>query len=142
MTSDDFSDLVSEMYALVHEQAHLHEIPHEVRDLVGGVEVVHGPWRPSDCRSVLEPWHRVGWIELVTDVVPPSRLGGASWHDRTRQQDAYLVLAPADAHALLHDDSRWTPGTCDGHVMLCLTDEGERHDYSEWLSLAERQAGV
>lgn len=33
------------MYALVREQAPLHEVTHEVRDLVGGTEVVHGPWQ-------------------------------------------------------------------------------------------------
>ncbi|KRE94233.1 hypothetical protein ASG76_12720 [Nocardioides sp. Soil774] len=45
MSSDDRSDLVAEMYALVREQAPLHEVTHEVRDLVGGTEVVHGPWQ-------------------------------------------------------------------------------------------------
>jgi hypothetical protein len=106
-----------------------------VRDLVDGAEVVHGPWRPSDCRSVLEPWHRAGWLELVADVDPPSGVRHATWLDRARRDGDYWVLAAADASALLSDDSRWELGTADGHVMLCLTDEGERHDYPEWVSL-------
>lgn len=138
VSSDDRSDLVSEMYALVREQAPLHEVTHEVRDLVGGTEVVHGPWRPSDCRSVLQPWHRAGWLELVADVDPPSGVRHAPWHDRARRVGAYWVLAEADARALLGDDSRWVLGTADGHVMLSLTDEGARHDLSEWSSRVER----
>ena len=94
MTSDDRSDLVSEMYALVREQAPLHEVTHEVRDLVGETEVVHGPWRTSDCRSVLEPWHRAGWLELVADVRPPSGAHRAPWLEHARRDGAYLVLAP------------------------------------------------
>lgn len=131
-------DLVSEMYALVREQASLHEVTHEVRDILGeGREVVHGPWLPSECQSVLIRWHDTGWIELVADSDPPLAFPDASWRARANPDDSYLVLAAVDAGALLHDPSRWIVGTADGHVMLCLSDEGARHEYPEWLALAE-----
>lgn len=143
VASDRWTDLVSEMYALVREQAFLHEVTHQVRDLVSeGREVVHGPWLSSECQSVLIPWHQAGWIELVADADPPLAVPEATWRDRASREEAYLVLAVADASALLRDYSRWMRNTEDGHVMLCLSDEGSRHEFPEWVSLAERAKGA
>ena len=131
-----WSDLVSEMYALVHEQGALYEVTHEVRDLRGEApDVVHGPWLPSECQAALIPWHQAGWLDLVADENPPHSLAAAEWRRRARREGAYVVLAAEDARALLHDPSRWTINSADGHVMLSLNEEGARHDYSEWLAL-------
>jgi len=51
---------------------------------------------------------------------------------------AFLTLSAADTTALLNDPARWVLGTADGHAMLCPTDEGQAHEYPEWLGLAER----
>lgn len=122
------------MYTLVHEQAPLHELTAQVTDWLGeGREVVHGPWQPHECQSVLLPWHEAGWIELVAHAPHPVPVRDAAWRDRATRVEAYLVLSAVDASALLRDPSRWTVDTADGHVMLCLSEEGSRHEYPEWL---------
>lgn len=127
------------MYCLVREQAFLHEVTHQVTDLHrGGCDVVHGPWLPSECQSALTPWHRAGWIDLIADADAPFALSDATWRARASREDSYLVLAATDASALLHEPERWIAHTADGHVMLCLSDEGDRHEYPEWLALAEQ----
>lgn len=81
-----------------------------------------------------------GWINLVADFQPPWTLGPADWQSRAAQDAAFLVLSATDCAALLNDTSRWRLGTADGHAMLCSTDEGEAHEYAEWLALAEDAA--
>lgn len=132
-----WSDLVSEMYASVREQAFLYEVIHEVKDILGeGREVVHGPWPPSECQAALIPWHQAGWVELVFDADPPGTFPDAAWRHRASREESYFVLLATDADALLRDPSRWISSTADGHVMLCLSDEGARHEYPEWVALA------
>lgn len=138
MIAERWSDLVSEMYVLVHEQAALYEVTHEVRDLGSETpDVVHGPWLASECQAALIPWHEAGWLDLVADENPPQMLAAAEWRHRATQEGAYMVLAAKDATKLLQDTSRWTIDSADGHVMLSLNDEGVRHDYPEWLALAQ-----
>ncbi len=127
------------MYCLVREQAFLHEVTHQVTDLHGdGRDVVHGPWLPRECQAALTPWHRAGWIDLIADADPPLLLSDATWRAGATRKDSYLVLAAVDASALLREPSRWSAHAADGHVMLCLSDEGDRHDYPEWLALADQ----
>jgi hypothetical protein len=141
VTDDDsrWLDLVSEMHAAVWEEAPLHEITLGTVDhLSADRKVVHGPWTAEECQSVLLPWHRAGWIELIADVDPPWSLTSAEWRPRALQHGAFLVLAADDATALLGDHARWVLGTADGHVMLCRTDEGETHEHPEWIAVAEQ----
>ena len=131
-------DLVSEMHAAVWEEAPLHEIPLGVVDhLIGGRKVVHGPWTAAECQGVLIPWHAAGWVHLIADVEPPWSLTPAAWQPRASRDGAFLTLSADDATALLNDPKRWVHGTADGHAMLCRTDEGEAHDYPDWIALAE-----
>jgi hypothetical protein len=126
------------MHALVREEAPLHEITSQVTDLLGEERVVvHGPWAAAECQSVLIPWHVAGWIELIADVDPPWQLTSATWRARASRSGAFLVLSANDAADLLHDPARWVVGTADGHVTLCRTDEGESHDYAEWVAVAD-----
>ena len=127
------------MHALVWEEAPLHELTSQVTDvLCEGRAVVHGPWTAAECQSVLIPWHAAGWIELVADVDPPLHLTSAEWRARASRNGTFLVLSVPDAVDLLENPARWIVGTDDGQVMLCRTDEGDKHDYAEWLELADR----
>lgn len=131
-----WNDLVSEIQALVWEEAPLHEVTGQVAELLGkGRDVVHGPWTEAECRSVLLPWHKAGWIELIADVRSPSRLKSAAWHAQASRTGDFLVLAANDADGLLRDPTRWVVGTADGHVMLSRTDEGDSHEYADWVAL-------
>lgn len=140
--SQHWSDLVAEMYALVREQAPLHEVTSQVTDVLGeGREIVHGPWQPSECQMVLLPWHRAGWIELIADADPPLAFPDAAWRGRATREGCYLVLSDDDARNLLHDPARWLASTADGNVMLSCSDRGSRHEYPEWLAAAEEARG-
>lgn len=143
MTADParWSDLVSEMQALVWEEAPLHELTNQVTDHGrDGSTIVHGPWTAEECQSVLMPWHVAGWIDLVADAdpVPGWQLRPADWHTRASRQGAFLILSKEDATDLLREPERWIVGTADGYVTLCRSDEGLRHDYPEWRKLAEQ----
>lgn len=128
-----------EMHAAVWEEAPVHELTLGTVDHLGeDRKVVHGPWTAEECQSVLIPWHAAGWIELIADAEPPGSLAAAEWRLHAARDGAFLVLSIDDAAALLSDSARWVLGTADGHVMLCRTDEGEAHEYPEWLALAER----
>jgi len=144
MTADParWSDLVSEMYVAVMEEAHLHEITRGTTDLLGaGRRVVHGPWSAEECQSVLLPWHSDGWLELISDADPTWSPTSAAWQVHAIRHGAFLVLPREDASRLLNDPARWVLGTADGPGMLCGTDEGDSHTYSKWLGLAERAKG-
>jgi len=132
-------DLVSEMYASVWEGAPLHELPLGAVDVMGtGSTVVHGPWSPEECKSVLASWLGSGWIELFADVSPPWSLTEADWRPRAGRRDGFLILSTDDAVSLVNETERWVLGTDDGHVMLGASDHGQSHDYPAWLELAQR----
>jgi hypothetical protein len=129
----------SEMNACVWEEAPLHELTRGTVDHLGADrEVVHGPWSAEECQAVLIPWHVAGWIKLVANFEPPWSLTPADWQGRTSRDGAFVVLSSEDATALLSDPGRWALQTADGQAMLCRTDEGEAHEYPEWLELAEK----
>jgi hypothetical protein len=135
-----WADLVSEMYAVVYEEWPLHSVTQgAIDDLGGGRTTVHGPWLPEECQSVLIPWQDVGWLELVADAEPPPgwNLRPADWQARAVRRGAFVLLSNEDARELLHQPGRWTVETADGQVMPCRTEEGDRHTFDEWLSLAE-----
>ena len=135
------ADLVSEMYTLVFEQAYLHEVTNQVTDLHrDGRKAKNDPWPAGECRSVLTPWYEAGWVELIADAGAPTAFPDATWRGAATQTASYLVLAAADAGALLGEPSRWIAGTADGQVMLCRTDEGCSHEYDAWLALAQHPA--
>ncbi|MGZ5370866.1 hypothetical protein [Aeromicrobium sp.] len=131
-------DLLSEMYVLTAEQSYLHEVTSQVVDHLGDDnQVVHGPWTPAECQPILSQWLDASWLELIADLdPPPSDSNPAGWHARATVSGEYLVLAAEDARALLAEPDRWRVGAADGNVMLCRTEEGDRHDYAEWAALA------
>lgn len=127
------------MYLEVWEEAPLHEVAAAAVDHSGPEgRVVHGPWSPAECQSVLLPWLNAGWIELIADVEPPWTPSPADWQARARRDGQFLTLSIADAIDLLNDPSRWSLGTADGHVMLCRTDENQERGFAGWLELARR----
>lgn len=136
-----WSDLVSEMHALVWEESPLHEVTSQVVDHLGDDrKVVHGPWSTAECQAILIPWLTAGWIDLIADAdpLPAWNLTPVGWRSRATRSEAFLILSAQDAGDLLRDPTRWTVGTADGHAMLSRTEEGDRHEFREWRQLAER----
>jgi hypothetical protein len=130
------------MHGCTYEEAMLHELTWPVVYGTSDAAIVHGPWTPEECRAVLSSWFDEGWIELVAYADPPQHwnLVEADWRHNATAAGSHVVLAKSDARQLLADPTRWIDGSDDGMVMLCRSDEGMQHDFSEWEQLADRGA--
>ena len=135
MVPQGVSDIENEMYVAVVEQAPLWELPKGSIDLEPTGPVVHGPWAAQDCAAVIERWVERGLVELYLPILPAqSDVLPADWQPRGEGRDYGLVLARADALALLRDPSRWTVETADGQASLSTTDLGESLELADWFA--------
>lgn len=131
--------MLSEMHALVAEGAHLWELVGPVavtehrRD---GRSVTFSTWGTEQSQSVVLRWFSAGWIELVADLHIRD-WDAAQWRGRAVRSGDFVTLTHEDAQLLLRDSSRWRSGTDDGSVMLSQSNEGSKHTYDDWLSIAE-----
>jgi len=84
MTGDEFMDLIDQMRLAVLEEAPLLQLPRGSTDDPSGRHVVHGPFEPNDCSTVLLIWFDLGWIELYLPDMPTEwALTNAEWEART-----------------------------------------------------------
>lgn len=113
-------DFISEMYVLPREEGFLYEAPLGAIDRMPSGDVVHGPWDPNDCATVLARWHVEGLIGL--------------WVLMPAETD--YEISAADATQLLDAPSRWQPDSDDGLVSVVLTDTGALVPYERWRQLA------
>lgn len=120
MDDAEREDFISEMYALVREEGFLYEAPLGATDRLPSGDVVHGPWDPNDCATVLTRWHVEGLIGL--------------WVLRPAETD--YEVSPADASQLLAASGRWQPESDDGLVSVVLTDTGAEVPYERWRQFA------
>lgn len=113
-------DFISEMYFLVREEGFLFEAPLGATDRLPSGDVVHGPWDPADCATILGRWHAEGLIGL--------------WVRKPAQTD--YELSADDAARLLDAPARWQPESDDGLVSVVLTDLAADAPYERWRELA------
>jgi hypothetical protein len=137
----EWDDFVSEMYALVIEEAALWEIPSGSIDLERAGPVVHGPWDPRECARVIDLWLVRGWIELflpdLSQVSAGWNLTPAEWQGSGEKDGDFLVLTTSDARSLLSDPDRWTVDSIDGQVSLSRSETGLALPRQDWLSAAQ-----
>jgi hypothetical protein len=106
------ADLVSQMRAVIAEEAFLWELTEQMTDCYdGGKTVVHGPWQADDCRQVLLRWFDRGLLDCIAYNWGTAAGTGeivhyqyqASWRSRASDVGEHLILHRQDAPALLGD---------------------------------------
>jgi hypothetical protein len=84
VTAEEFMDLIDQMRLAAFEEAMLSELPAGAIDDPGGLNVVHGPWEPGHCSTVLMCWFNLGWVALYLPVIPAEwAVPPAEWESRT-----------------------------------------------------------
>ncbi len=136
------SDLVSQMRALVAEEAFLWELTQEMTDYLGaGTTVVHGPWQAEDCQRILLRWLDRGLVDCIA-VAWATRLDSgeivhyeynAGWRSRATGVGQHLILDRDDAHALVGDTATWDREGAGAGVMLCESEATEGLSFDDWL---------
>jgi hypothetical protein len=131
------------MRVLIAEEAYLWEIPEQITDYHGiGTAIVHGPWRPADCRQVLLRWFDTGLLECIA-LSAATEIGSdevvryddeAEWRVRAARQGQVLILAVEDARALLSDPSTWQREGVGAGVMLCHSDAADGLSFDDWFA--------
>ncbi len=83
VTAEEFMDLIDQMRLAAFEEAMLSELPAGAIDDPGGLNVVHGPWAPDHCSTVLMCWFNLGWVALYLPGIPAERaVPPAEWESR------------------------------------------------------------
>jgi hypothetical protein len=121
MTGVERDDFLTELHAAVYEELSLWEVPGGSKDLLGKSEVVHGPWRPEDCATVLRLWWSAGLLALY----------------RCNEDGSPGDFLPAKkASALLDRPNLWVrPDTWTAVVNLAVSEVGRATELNAWMEI-------
>lgn len=141
MDPDEREDFMTEMYALAIEEGFLHEAPRGATDLLPTGDVIHGPWDPGACSTVLAGWNAEGLIILYVD--QPAEL---PWQSRTTEftvgRETFYELAAEDSAELLSDPARWQIESGEGLVCIARSDRATGVQYEAWRRIAAAALGA